>query len=86
MSWLLFGTLITALLAGCVSDEERAANIAASDDAQCQSYGASPGTDRYFHCRLIMNQQRQANNAALAAAILSRPQSTPFILPMPRGY
>jgi hypothetical protein len=26
-----------SLIAGCVSDEERAANIAASDDAACQS-------------------------------------------------
>jgi hypothetical protein len=78
--------VIAAGLAGCVSDQERAASIAASDDAQCQSFGASPGTDRYFQCRMMKDQQRQANNAALAAAIISRPQPTPYVLPMPHGY
>ena len=45
---------------------------------------AQPGTQAYFQCRMLKEQQRQANNAALAAAILNRPQ--PYVLPMPQRY
>jgi hypothetical protein len=74
---------LALLSAGCVSDEERAANISASDDAACQEYGASYGTKEYFECRMMKDQQRQATRTALAAAILSRPAPTPYVLPMP---
>jgi hypothetical protein len=67
-----FVVILGMLSADCVSDEERAANIAASDDGACQSYGASPGTTEYFQCRMMKDQRRQATNAALAGAILSR--------------
>jgi hypothetical protein len=80
----LFGTLaLCCLVAACVSDEERAVNIAASDDAACQDYGAKPGTSEYFQCRMMKDQNRQATRTALAAAILSRPAPTPYVLPMP---
>jgi hypothetical protein len=68
------GILVLALtLAGCVSAEERAAAISKSDDDQCRSYGAEPGTDRYTKCRMKLNQQRQATNLEVTSAIFSRP-------------
>jgi hypothetical protein len=70
---------VAAVLAACVFDEERAAAVASSDDSQCQSYGAQPGSDRYFQCRMMLNQQRQANDAAIVGASLNRPQPAPFV-------
>jgi hypothetical protein len=78
--------LTTASLCGCVTAEERNAQISASDDDTCQSYGAQPGSQAYFQCRMAKDQQHQANNAALAAAILNRPQQQSYVLPMPQQY
>ena len=64
---------------------EHDAERAAANDAACQSYGAKPGTQEYFQCRLTKDQQRQQAAAALAGAILSRPQPQPYVLPMPAG-
>jgi hypothetical protein len=55
------------------------------DDAQCRSYGAQPGTQAYFQCRMAKDQHPQQATAALAGAILSRPQPQPYVLPMPGG-
>jgi hypothetical protein len=62
---------ITAILQGCVSAEKREAEaraqrarIATEEDAQCRSYGAQPGTQPYFQCRLTLHQQRTALAAA----------------------
>lgn len=60
-------------LAGCVTDAQREAMIANADDGSCQSYGAAPGTQAYFQCRMMKDQQRQAiqaQNAQVAAAFL----------------
>ena len=54
--------------------QERSAAVAASDESACKCYACAPGTEAYFQCRMMKDQQRQANNAALAGAILSRPQ------------
>src|ERR1700730_7857664 len=76
--------LATALaVVGCASDRQIAQNTADSDDAACRSYGAQPGTQEYFQCRMAKDQQRQQTNAALASPILSRPQPQPYYLPMP---
>ncbi len=63
-------------LAGCASTPR------ISDEDACVSYGAQSGTQEYFQCRMANDQQRQANNAALAGAILSHQQ--PYYLPMPQ--
>jgi len=62
----------------------------ASDDAKCQSYGAAPGTQPYFQCRLAIDQQREQSRGGLASAITSQPaapltlQSTPaYPYPVP---
>ena len=54
--------------------EERSERIAEADDSSCQSYGAQPGSQAYFQCRVTKDQQRRANNAALAVAIFMSPR------------
>jgi hypothetical protein len=49
--------------------EQRAAQQQAindGDDAQCRSYGATPGSDDYVACRMNLTNNRQ--RAAIAAA------------------
>lgn len=78
--------LLAIMLASCLSacaTGPTPAQIAAADDASCQSYGASPGSDAYYQCRMAKDQQRQQARAALAAAILSRPAPQPYYLPPP---
>jgi hypothetical protein len=82
--WLMLALATT--LSGCVTAEEREANIAADDAATCESYGAQPGSQAYIQCRMQRDQQHQANNLALAQMWLNRPQSQPYMLPMPQGY
>ncbi|WP_331372872.1 hypothetical protein [Sinorhizobium chiapasense] len=61
MKTLILFTLIAAGLSGCMTATERAAR----DDAECQSYGARPGSDAYVNCRVaqgsIRAQQAQAS-------------------------
>ena len=54
-------------LAGCADYQARqqaeaaaqARQIAANDDARCQSYGAKPGSDAYVSCRMnIITSER----------------------------
>jgi hypothetical protein len=86
MRWISVILVLAGLCAGCMSAEERNANIAASDDATCQSYGAQPGSQAYFQCRMTRDQQRQANNIAIAQMWLNRPQPQPYVLPAPQQY
>jgi hypothetical protein len=86
MRRILLVSAIAMLLSGCVTAEERNAQIAASDDGQCQSYGAAPGSQEYYQCRMTLNQQRQANNLAVAQMWINRPQPAPYVLPMPQRY
>jgi hypothetical protein len=85
MSYRLKGAVLGILglsLGACMSPQEQAA----SDGSACESYGAEPGTQAYFQCRMMKDQQRQANNAALAAAILSRPEPVPQTYYDPSKY
>lgn len=55
-------TFLFAALAGCANHEPDPSQLAIRDDAQCQSYGAKPGSDAYVQCRVsLANQQGQAN-------------------------
>jgi hypothetical protein len=54
-------------LAGCVSREE----IAAADSNDCASYGAQPGSQAYFQCRMMKDQQHNADAARRQAAVQS---------------
>jgi hypothetical protein len=53
------------LLSGCASRQE----IAAADDNDCASYGAQPGSQAYFQCRMMKDQQHNADAARRSAAI-----------------
>jgi hypothetical protein len=59
--------------------------ISASEDAQCRSYGAQPGTPAYLQCRLqFQRQAAQADQQRRALAmqyLASRPP--PYQLPPP---
>ena len=63
-----FSAALALGLSGCVNRQQ----IAAGDDFDCQSYGATPGTDAYFNCRMIKEQQRQATNLAVAGMLMKR--------------
>jgi hypothetical protein len=79
---------LTAMLAGCADymaqrERERqqaaAANaqaITAADDAKCRSFGAAPGTQAYFQCRMNLDAQRAqivaSMSAGMNAALLNR--------------
>jgi predicted ATPase len=58
---ILFACL---LLTGCITAQERAAQLDLVEDQQCQSYGAKPGSDAYVACRTQVANQRSANRAA----------------------
>jgi hypothetical protein len=57
--------LLALLLAGCQTTEERLA----SEDATCQSYGVQPGSPGYLQCRMMKDQQHNADAARRQAAI-----------------
>lgn len=61
--------LLAFLLAGCASRQE----LAADDDATCQSYGVQPGSQAYVQCRMQRDGIRQQGNEARRAAILAQP-------------
>jgi hypothetical protein len=79
-------TALLTLLAGCATHEQKAAEQAANDDTQCQSYGAKPATDPYIQCRVSLSQQHaQADQARKQRAIqaLQNYQSPTSAQPMP---
>ena len=75
---------------GCVTDQERMAQIADHDDQQCKSFGTAYGTPEYAQCRQNLLSIRNANGrAALQAFALSHPamQPTapqPYMMPVNR--
>lgn len=42
------------------------------DDAQCQSYGAVPGTPAYINCRVQLHTTDESSRRALVGAYLLR--------------
>jgi hypothetical protein len=84
--------MVVLLLAARVFPEQQAQQRAAAaaagqaaDRDRCIDYGFEEGTDAYGQCRMTIDQQRraaaQANSAALAGAILSRPPPQPYMMP-----
>ena len=73
---IIFVIVAAVTLAGCAMGPTPQ-QVAAGDDAECRSYGAAPGTDAYFNCRMAKDRQRQQNRAALAAALISSPPPQP---------
>ena len=47
-----------AILMGCATAHENAAQFDAADKQRCISYGTTPGTPAYTDCRLKLERQR----------------------------
>jgi hypothetical protein len=52
-----------AMLSGCLTAEEKAQQLAASDDATCLSWGVQRGTPPYVQCRSQLAQQHALADA-----------------------
>lgn len=72
--------LLALLLGGCGASRQQ---LAADDDATCQSYGAQPGSTAYMQCRMQRDGIRQQGDEARRAAIASRPL-IPMVAPQMR--
>jgi hypothetical protein len=59
-------------MSGCVTAEQNIARVAAMDDAACHSYGAATGTDAYFQCRMIKDQQHDQRQPIRRSAFSRR--------------
>lgn len=68
MSKMLTIIALAATLGGCVSAHERAARIAAVDDATCRGYGVARGSELYVRCRMTREQTRAVGDYAAAQA------------------
>jgi hypothetical protein len=57
-----------------MTDQERASrveDIAAADAEVCHSSGFKTGSPEYAHCRMLLDQQRRTNNAAVTGIVLN---------------
>jgi hypothetical protein len=52
--------------------QAQAAATAANDDAQCQSYGAAPGSQSYIQCRMNLDSQRAQMQQMIAGRLLGQ--------------
>ena len=80
MKLLRVGAVIALAItmSGCAEYQaERAQAMADNDDAQCQSYGAQPGTQAYIQCRMNLDNQRAQMRTAIASQMLSRSAPPP---------
>lgn len=55
---------LALLLTGCLNTREQ---LAKQDDADCRAYGAKPGTQEYFQCRMAKDRNNSIAEAATAA-------------------
>lgn len=64
---------VLCTLSGCAAQQaQREARFAARDDARCQSFGFTQGTDAYANCRMkLWADRKAAQQAAFAAAAQS---------------
>ena len=84
MARIVLAVITAVALAGCANSEaaKRAAAQAAfqaeikADDAECQSYGAQPGSDAYVQCRLAIDL-RKANAEGAAKAARQQARTRP---------
>lgn len=78
-----FGAIALALTACSQSPVE----LAAARDAECQSYGAKPGSDAYVECRARLAQAATQADATRRAAIVQsladKPKPEPYQIVKP---
>ena len=69
---LLVAVATATSLAGCITAQERVAQVQAQnarmDDQKCLAYGARPGTDAYVTCRVQLESARMTAAAIEDAA------------------
>jgi hypothetical protein len=63
-SRFLLVVAVTFSLGGCLTAEEQAQKIAASDDAACRDAGTKPGTPAYTKCREDVSERRHMSQMA----------------------
>jgi hypothetical protein len=63
------------------TQQQQARTQAISDDAQCQSYGAAPGSQSYIQCRMNLDNQRAQMRAAVASQLVGRMVAPPAAPP-----
>jgi len=59
--------LVAAAVAGCMTAQERMAQVNAAQDATCRHWGLKFGTPEYANCRMELNRQQQAREMAADA-------------------
>jgi hypothetical protein len=78
---IIAACIVALTLAGCADYEARQQAQAqaqqANDDAQCQSYGAAPGSPAYIQCRMNLDNQRAQMRAAVASALVGNMMQPP---------
>lgn len=75
---IIVACILALPLAGCAQYEAQqqaqaqaqAEAQAASDDAQCQSYGAAPGSPPYIQCRMNLDNQRASMRQMIAGQLV----------------
>jgi hypothetical protein len=72
--------LLALLVAGCGASRQQ---LAADDDATCQSYGTQPGSQAYVQCRMQRDGIRQQGQESRRTAIASQPM-IPLVAPQMR--
>jgi len=95
---LLVAVATATSLAGCITAQERVAQVQAQnarmDDQKCLAYGARPGTDAYVTCRVQLESARMTAAAIEDAApdepvhpapiSATPPPIQPMVIPGPR--
>jgi hypothetical protein len=73
--------LFVLVLAGCQSDQEAMSKqrevTSKTQDGQCRSFGAKPGTSDYIRCRENLYAANAQRRQMAAAILLSRPVAVP---------
>lgn len=86
---MLFVAAAALALAGCGPSRQQ---VAAMHDQECISYGAQPGSQEYFQCRMLKGQQasnedmvrRQIAAQALSNAARDIQRNQPVYAPPPQ--
>lgn len=69
LSALAVLALMSAMLMGCLTSQDNAAQFEAADNEKCVSYGTTPGTPAYTDCRMKLDKLHKIE----AIADASRP-------------
>ena len=87
--WVVVGAGL--LLGACAGSPMRAAMTtpeerAKEDDAKCRDFGATPGTQAYFDCRMRLDERRAQAWAEYRRQVASTPMPEPQPVPDLSGY